>query len=49
LSLLVQKVTADKVLPRMAEFKGRVLKASLSEEREKRLREALSDTGASPA
>jgi uncharacterized membrane protein len=49
LFLLVQKVTADKVLPRMAEFKGRVLKTSLSEEREKRLREALRDTGASPA
>jgi uncharacterized membrane protein len=49
LFLLVQKVTADKVLPRMAAFKGRVLKTSLSEEREKRLREALGDTAASPA
>jgi uncharacterized membrane protein len=49
LFLLVQKVTADKVLPRMADFKGRVLKTSLSDEREKRLREALGDTAPSPA
>jgi uncharacterized membrane protein len=49
LFLLVQKVTADKVLPRMTEFKGRVLKTSLSDEREKRLREALGDTSASSA
>jgi len=39
LFLLVQKVTADKVLPRMTEFRGRVLRTSLSDEREKRLRE----------
>jgi uncharacterized membrane protein len=44
LFLLVQKVTADKVRPRMAEFKGHVLKTSLSDEREQRLREALGDT-----
>jgi uncharacterized membrane protein len=44
LFLLVQKVTADKVLPRLAEFRGHVLKTSLSDEREKRLREALGDT-----
>jgi uncharacterized membrane protein len=49
LFLLVQKVTADKVLPRMAAFKGRVLKTSLPDDREKRLREALGDTGAAPA
>jgi uncharacterized membrane protein len=49
LFLLVQKVTADKVLPKMSEFKGRVLKTSLSDEREKRLREALGDTTASAA
>jgi uncharacterized membrane protein len=49
LFLLVQKVTADKVLPKMSEFKGRVLKTSLSDEREKRLREALGDTASSPA
>jgi uncharacterized membrane protein len=49
LFLLIQKVTADKVLPRMTEFKGRVLKTSLSDEREKRLREALGDTVPSSA
>jgi len=49
LFLLVHKVTADKVLPRLTEFKGRVLKTSLSDEREKRLREALGDTEPSPA
>jgi uncharacterized membrane protein len=49
LFLLVQKVTADKVLPRMAEFKGHVLKTSLSDEREKRLREALGDTAPTSA
>lgn len=46
LFLLVQKVTADKVLPRLAEFRGRVLQTSLSDEQERRLREALGDTGA---
>ena len=49
LFLLVQKVTADKVLPRMAGFKGHVLKTSLSDDREKRLREALGDTSSAPA
>jgi uncharacterized membrane protein len=49
LFLLVQKVTADKVLPRVEKYKGRVLKTSLSDEREKRLREALGDTGPSAA
>jgi uncharacterized membrane protein len=49
LFLLVQKVTADKVLPRMAEFKGQVLKTSLSDEREQRLREALGDAAPSVA
>jgi uncharacterized membrane protein len=44
LFLLVQKVTADKVLPRLAGFKGQVLKTSLPDDREKRLREALGDT-----
>ena len=46
LFLLVQKVTADKVLPKMAGFKGRVLKTSLPDDREKRLREALGRYGA---
>jgi uncharacterized membrane protein len=49
LFLLVQKVTADKVLPRISHHRGRVLKTSLSDEREQRLREALGDTEASPA
>lgn len=48
LFLLVQKVTADKVLPRISHHRGRVLKTSLPDEREQRLREALGDTGASP-
>ncbi len=49
LFLLVESVTADKVLPRVSHFKGRVLKTSLSDEREKRLREALGDTEAGSA
>jgi uncharacterized membrane protein len=49
LFLLVQKVTADKVLARMAGYKGRVLKTSLPDDREKRLREALGDTAPSSA
>ena len=49
LFLLVQKVTADKVLPKIADFNGQVLKTSLSEERERRLREALGDTTAQSA
>ena len=49
LFLLVQKVTADKVLPRMAGFKGHVLRTSLPDEREKALRDALGDTGPSAA
>ena len=49
LFLLVQSVTADKVLPRVEKYKGRVLKTSLSEEREKRLREALGDASLSSA
>lgn len=49
LFLLVQKVTADKVLPRMAEFKGHVLKTSLSDEREMRLRAALGESAPSLA
>jgi len=49
LFLLVNKVTADKVLPRMADFRGRVLKTSLSDEREQRLRQALGEEAASPA
>ena len=49
LFLLVQKVTADKVLPKMAGYKDRVLKTSLSDECEKRVREAPGDTGGAAA
>lgn len=41
LCVLVRKVTADKVLPAMAEFGGTVLRTNLSAEQESRLREAL--------
>lgn len=44
LFLLVKEVTADKVLPKVAEFKGRVLKTSLTDEQEQRLRRVLGDT-----
>ena len=43
LFLLVQKAVGDKVLPTIAEFRGRVLKTSLSDAQEARLREALGD------
>lgn len=42
LFLLVRSSTADKVLPEMAQFGGKVLKTNLSTEEEKRLKEALS-------
>jgi len=41
LCVLVRKVTADKVLPAMAEFGGKVLHTSLSTEQEAKLRNAL--------
>lgn len=41
LCVLVRKVTADKVVPAMAQFGGTVLRTSLNEEQEKKLREAL--------
>lgn len=47
LFLLIQQVTADKVLERMKGYRGTVLKTSLSDEREQRLRAALE--GTSPA
>jgi uncharacterized membrane protein len=49
LFLLVQSVTADKVLPKVEKYRGHVLKTSLSDEREKRLREALGDTAEASA
>ena len=41
LCVLVRKVTADKVLPAMAEFGGTVLHTSLSAEQEAKLQDAL--------
>ena len=41
LCVLVRKVTADKVLPAMAEFGGTVLRTSLSTEQEAKLQDAL--------
>ena len=41
LCVLVRKVTADKVLPEMAHFGGTVLRTNLTDEQEKKLREAL--------
>jgi uncharacterized membrane protein len=41
LCVLVRKVTADKVLPAMAEFGGTVLRTSLSPEQEAKLQDAL--------
>jgi uncharacterized membrane protein len=41
LFVLVRRVTADKVLPELSQFKGTVLRTSLSDEQEQRLRQAL--------
>jgi uncharacterized membrane protein len=41
LFVLVRQVTADKVLPELNQFKGTVLRTSLSDEQEQRLRQAL--------
>jgi len=41
LCVLVRKVTADKVLPAMASFGGKVLSTNLSTEQEAKLQEAL--------
>ena len=41
LCVLVRKVTADKVLPAMATFGGKVLHTSLTTEQETKLQEAL--------
>src|SRR5690349_9458003 len=42
LFVLFRKMNSDKVLPELAQFNGRVLKTSLSDRDEQRLREALS-------
>lgn len=43
LFVLVRRVTVDKVLPQLAKYKGTVLKTSLSDADEARLRDAISD------
>jgi uncharacterized membrane protein len=43
LFVLVRSVTADKVLPELHSFEGTVLRTSLSNEQEARLRQALQD------
>lgn len=43
LFVLLRKINADKVLPELAEFQGRVLRTSLSDADEQRLRSALSE------
>jgi uncharacterized membrane protein len=42
LFLLVRSATADKVIPEMAQYGGKVIKTSLSTEKENELKEALS-------
>ena len=50
-AVLVRKVTGDKVLDRLGEFKakGRVLQTSLSNEQEEKLRAFVGGTDAAPA
>jgi uncharacterized membrane protein len=49
LFVLLRKVTLDKVMPELSKYEGRVIKTSLSNEQEQRLREALSRQVASAA
>jgi uncharacterized membrane protein len=49
LFVLVRRVTADKVLPRISEYGGKVLQSSLSNESEQRLQEALDAGAPAPA
>ena len=46
LCVLVRKVTADKVLPAMATFGGKVLRTNLTIEQETKLQDALKSTQA---
>jgi uncharacterized membrane protein len=46
LFVLVRRVTPDKVLPELSQFKGTVLRTSLSNEQEERLRQALQEVRA---
>ncbi len=43
LFVLLRKINADKVLPELSQFQGRVLRTSLSDADEQRLRKALSE------
>jgi len=45
LFVLVRKVQPDKVLAELSGFRGRVIRSSLSPEQERRLQEALSQSG----
>lgn len=49
LFVLLRKVTIDKVLPELAKYEGRVLKTSLSNEQEQKLRDAISHHTAAAA
>ena len=46
LFVLVRRATPDKVLPELSQFKGTVLRTSLSNEQEARLRQALQEVRA---
>ena len=41
--MLVRRVNADKALPELAKFGGRILRTSLSNEQEARLKRALEE------
>jgi uncharacterized membrane protein len=45
LFVLVRKVQPDKVLAELSGFRGRVIRSSLSPEQERRLQEALGQSG----
>jgi uncharacterized membrane protein len=49
LFVLVRRVTADKVIPRISEYGGKVVQSSLSNEAEQRLQEALDAGAPAPA
>ena len=47
--VLVRRVTADKVIPRIDQYGGKILHSSLSNESEQRLQEALDAGATAPA
>jgi uncharacterized membrane protein len=49
LFVLVRSVTFDKVLPELRPFRGKILKTSLSNEQEERLKKALQEIRGSGA